>query len=243
MLTYRPFPRAASAHKQVRYLWAKSLGGEAAVKLLNKFGLLETSIGFAADDCSFDFACKLARLSTKNTIPESHLKNTLMLEDQGKFTEAETEFIKAGKPERGGADDAEMWSDAMRICKGYLPNKLSVLQEEYEKEAAKKGSRLGSTPGPWSVTSRLRTPPTTPPPPLVEKCWMKAAKLAIKFLTQERAVDVIHAVGPRLTQLRKYSAAAELYLSLDLIKEAIDAFIAREEWNKAKRVAKELDPR
>lgn len=37
--------------------------------------------------------------------------------------------------------------------------------------------------------------------------------------------------------------AAELYLNLDLIQEAIDAFIEGEEWSKAKRVAKELDPR
>lgn len=37
--------------------------------------------------------------------------------------------------------------------------------------------------------------------------------------------------------------AAELYLNMDLIKEAIDVFIAGEEWNKAKRVAKELEPR
>lgn len=37
--------------------------------------------------------------------------------------------------------DADMWSDAMRICKEYLPNKLSVLQEEYEKETSKKGIR------------------------------------------------------------------------------------------------------
>lgn len=40
----------ASAHKQVAYLWAKNLGGEAAVKLLNKFGFLETAIDFAADN-------------------------------------------------------------------------------------------------------------------------------------------------------------------------------------------------
>ncbi len=40
-----------------------------------------------------------------------------------------------------------------------------------------------------------------------------------------------------------FSQAAELYLNLDLIKNAIDAFIEGEEWNKAKRVAKELDPR
>ena len=39
------------------------------------------------------------------------------------------------------SQDAELWSDAMRICKEYLPNKLSLLQEEYEREAAKKGSQ------------------------------------------------------------------------------------------------------
>lgn len=37
--------------------------------------------------------------------------------------------------------------------------------------------------------------------------------------------------------------AAELYLNMDLFKEAIDVFIEGEEWNKAKRVAKELEPR
>lgn len=37
--------------------------------------------------------------------------------------------------------DEDMWSDAIRICKEYLPNKLSLLQEEYEKETSKKGMR------------------------------------------------------------------------------------------------------
>lgn len=37
--------------------------------------------------------------------------------------------------------------------------------------------------------------------------------------------------------------AADLYLNMSLIKEAIDVFIEGEEWNKAKRVAKELKPR
>lgn len=39
------------------------------------------------------------------------------------------------------SQDADMWSDAIRICKEYLPNKLSLLQEEYEKETSKKGIR------------------------------------------------------------------------------------------------------
>uniref|UniRef100_W5NFZ6 Intraflagellar transport protein 172 homolog n=1 Tax=Lepisosteus oculatus TaxID=7918 RepID=W5NFZ6_LEPOC len=304
----------ANAHKQVAYLWAKSLGGEAAVKLLNKFGLLDTAIDFAADNCSFDFAFELARLSMKHKIPDIHLKNAMFLEDEGRFTEAETEFIKAGKPKEavlmyvhnqdwnsaqrvaeahdpdsvgdvlvGQAKfafdqkeyqkaeafllraqrpeiaikyykDAEMWSDAMRICKEYVPNKLELLQEEYEKEAVKKGSRgvegMVEQAREWeqsgeyarAVECYLKVKDTNNTP-LLEKCWMKAAELAIKFLTQEKAMDVIHMVGPRLVQIRKYSAAAELYLNIDLIKEAIDAFIEGEEWNKAKRVAKELDPR
>uniref|UniRef100_UPI003AACFFE7 intraflagellar transport protein 172 homolog isoform X1 n=1 Tax=Centroberyx gerrardi TaxID=166262 RepID=UPI003AACFFE7 len=304
----------AGAQKQVAYLWARSLGGEAAVKLLNKFGLLEYAIDFASDNCVFDFAFELARLSSKQKIPEIHLKHAMYMEDEGKFAEAEVEFIKAGKPKEAvlmyvhnqdwasaqrvaeGHDpdsvcevlvgqakfcfeqkdfqkaeafllraqrpelavkyykDAEMWSDAMRICKEYLPNKLSVLQEEYDKEAAKKGTRgvegLVDQAKEWEQSGeysravefylKVKDGSNTP---LMEKCWMKAAELSIKFLSGERAVEVIQTVGPRLTQLRKYSAAAELYLNLDLIKEAIDVFIEGEEWNKAKRVAKELEPR
>ncbi|MEQ2256463.1 hypothetical protein ILYODFUR_024390, partial [Ilyodon furcidens] len=71
----------------------------------------------------------------------------------------------------------------------------------------------------------------------------QAAELSIKFLSGDRATEVVQLVGSRLAQLRKFNAAAELYLNMDLIKEAIDAFIEGEEWNKAKRVAKELEPR
>lgn len=37
--------------------------------------------------------------------------------------------------------------------------------------------------------------------------------------------------------------AAELYINMDLIEEAIDVLMEGGEWNKAKRVAKELKPR
>ncbi|XP_018542856.1 intraflagellar transport protein 172 homolog [Lates calcarifer] len=304
----------AGAQKQVAYLWARSLGGEAAVKLLNKFGLLEHAIEFASSNFSFDFAFDLARLSCKERIPEIHLKHAMYLEDEGKFSEAEVEFIKAGKPKEAvfmyvhnkdwasaqrvaeGHDpesvsevlagqakfcfeqkdfqkaeafllraqrpelavkyykDADMWSDAMRICKEYLPNKLSMLQEEYERETSKKGIRgvegLLEQAREWEQSGeysravecylKVKDDANTA---LMEKCWMKAAELSIKFLSGDRAVEVIQVVGPRLTHLRKYNAAAELYLNMDLIKEAIDVFIEGEEWNKAKRVAKELEPR
>ncbi|XP_054618204.1 intraflagellar transport protein 172 homolog [Dunckerocampus dactyliophorus] len=304
----------ANAQKQVAYLWARSLGGEAAVKLLTKFGLLEYGIESASNSFLFDFAFELARLSNKEKIPEIHLKYAMYLEDEGKFAEAELEFIKAGKPKEavhmyahnkdwanaqrvaeshdpesvpevlvGHAKfcfeqkdyqkaealllraersdlavkyykDADMWSDAMRICKEYLPNKLALLQEEYEKEATKKGMRgvqgLLEQAREWEQSGeysravecylKVKEDPNVG---LMEKCWTKAAELSIKFLGEERAVKVVQVVGPRLAQQRKYNTAAEQYLHVGLVKEAIDVLMEGEEWNKAKRVAKELEPR
>ena len=37
--------------------------------------------------------------------------------------------------------------------------------------------------------------------------------------------------------------AAELFIKVDMFREGIDAFIAGEEWNKAKKVAREFEPR
>ncbi|XP_039330557.1 intraflagellar transport protein 172 homolog isoform X1 [Saimiri boliviensis] len=304
----------ANAHKHVAYLWAKSLGGEAAVRLLTKLGLLEASVDHAADNCSFEFAFELSRLALKHKTPEIHLKYAMYLEDEGKFEEAEAEFIRAGKPkeavlmfvhnqdweaaqrvaeahdpdsvaevlvgqarraleekdfqkaeglllraQRPGLalsyyKEAGLWSDALRICKDYVPGQLEALQEEYEREATKKGARgvegLVEQARHWEQAGeysravdcylRVRDSGNSG---LMEKCWMKAAELSIKFLPPQRNIEVVLAVGPQLIGIGKHNAAAELYLNLDLVKEAIDAFIEGEEWNKAKRVAKELDPR
>lgn len=48
--------------------------------------------------------------------------------------------------------------------------------------------------------------------------------------------------GPRLVEIRQHSLAAQTYLAVDLIREAIDTFIMAEEWNKAKKVAREFEP-
>jgi intraflagellar transport protein 172 len=47
---------------------------------------------------AFDFAFDLAKTSMKEKLPDIHLKYAMFLEDEGKFKEAEAEFIKAGKP-------------------------------------------------------------------------------------------------------------------------------------------------
>ncbi|XP_012868986.1 PREDICTED: intraflagellar transport protein 172 homolog [Dipodomys ordii] len=304
----------ANAHKHVAYLWAKSLGGKAAVRLLNKLGLLEAAVDHAADNCSFEFAFELSRLALKHKTPEIHLRYAMYLEDEGKFEEAEAEFIRAGKPKeavlmfvhnqdweaaqrvaeahdpdsvaevligqaRGALEEkdfqkaeglllraqrpglalnyykeAGLWSDALRICKDYMPGQLEALQEEYEREATKKGGRgmegLVEQARQWEQAGeysravdcylKVRDSGSSS---LMEKCWVKAAELSIKFLPPQRSLDVVRAVGPQLIGIGKHNVAAELYLNQNLVKEAIDAFIEGEEWNKAKRVAKELDPR
>ncbi|KAM6123262.1 intraflagellar transport protein 172 homolog [Pterocles gutturalis] len=304
----------ANAYKHVAFLWAKSLGGEAAVKLLSKFGLLEMAIDHAADSRVFEFAFELARLSMKEKMPEIHLKYAAFLEDEAKFEEAEAEFIKAGKPKEAVlmfvqnqnwdaaqrvaeahdpdsvADvlvgqarfafgqrefqkaeafllraqrpelavkyykEAGMWSEALRVCKEYVPSRLEELQEECGREAAKRGSRgtegLLEQAQEWERAGeyaqavdcylKVRDPSNNV---LMEKCLLKAAELAIKFLGRSQSVEVTRAVAPQLVAMKKYSAAAELCLSLDLVREAINAFIDGEEWSKAKHLAKELDPR
>jgi len=46
----------------------------------------------------FDFAFDLAKIAMKEKLSEISNKYALYLEDEGKFLEAEVEFIKANKP-------------------------------------------------------------------------------------------------------------------------------------------------
>ena len=38
-----------------------------------------------------------------------------------------------------------MWQDALRVCKEYIPHKLSALQDEYEREMMDKSTRGAET--------------------------------------------------------------------------------------------------
>ncbi|KAH9500287.1 hypothetical protein Btru_073626 [Bulinus truncatus] len=304
------------AAKQVAYLWAKNLGGDSAVKLLNKFGLLEAAIDYAAENCAFDFAFELCTIAMKEKLPDVHLKHAMYLEDEGKFHEAEQEFVKAQRPKEAVlmyvhnqdwdsaqrvaeahdqdsvADvlvgqarfafeekdyskaesyllraqrpelaikfykDSGMWSDALRICKEYLPNKLQQLQDEYDREAVTRSGKgaeaIVRQAREWEASGEhqravecyLRvTPDMVPDVKIVEKCLMKAGDIAIKFLDNQKAQKVVELVGPRLAEVKCYSTAAELYLSMDMVKQGIDMLITAGDWNKAKKVAREMDPR
>lgn len=305
------------AAKQIAYLWAKSVGGDSAVKLLNKFGLLESAIDYAAENCAFDFAFELARSTMKHKMPDIHLKYAMFLEDESKFREAESEFILANRPkeavlmyvhtqdwesaqrvaeahdkdsvadvligqarfafERGEFGKAEslllraeradlavkyyreanMWSEALRVCKDYTPNKLMELQEEYEGETSQDGGskdvqQLYSQAANWEESGQYQkaidrymqiSPSITKDFDFIEKCWVKAAELSWKFMNKHHSEQLIQQIAPKLLQMKKQTTAAQLFLKINSIKNALDALIDAKEWSKAKRVAAEVDPR
>ena len=80
------------------------------------------------------------------------------------------------------------------------------------------------------------------PKETLTKAYLKASDLARKFLPESKAQHVIRAIGPRLVQMGNPNQAAEQFLLVDLHKEAVEAFIAGKQWEKAKKLALEVDP-
>lgn len=72
---------------------------------------------------------------------------------------------------------------------------------------------------------------------------MKASEVASKNIGQEKAEEIAREYGPQLLSLGRPRAAAQVFLSGQMVKEAIDALIAARDWSKAQRVASELEPR
>ncbi|CAH8497562.1 unnamed protein product [Dicrocoelium dendriticum] len=338
--------------KQVAYLWARHLGGESAARLLTRLGLLDSAVEYATEHCAFEFAFNLTRLACPEKIKEVHNKFAMFLEDEGKFADAEVEFVKAGKPReavlmyvhnqdwdsaarvaaehdpesvndvllgqaRLAFGDKEfaraealllraqrpdmavrayrecgMWEEALRVAETYLPSRVQELKDELREErmrAVTAGddesgrSHLGTSKSVSSVGSKsreaahlantnflqareleargeylravefyLKLQPesgtaededTQIPSEICQHAWLHAANLAVKFLPSESAAKVAELVASRLASIKSYSLAGELLLSVDKVQKAVDAFIAGEEWSKARRVARELEPR
>ena len=74
----------------------------------------------------FDFAFELARTSSKEKLSEIHAKYAMFLEDEGRFKEAEDQFVKAGKPKEAilmYVHQAD-WINATRVAEQLDPNSL-----------------------------------------------------------------------------------------------------------------------
>lgn len=303
-----------AAANQVAFLWARSLPIDPAIKLLNKFGLLEACIDYACDAYQFDFAFQLCKnLSSKAS--DVHYKYAVCLEEDSKFAEAETEYILAGRPKEAilmyvqdknwthalriaeakfpeavpevfkaqaetcytdknfnefeslllRAQAPELivhkyktdghWVDALRVCKDYLPSLLPSLQAEYSRSGhnEEQGSdfeTILSRANEWihagqykqAVKCYLQVTSEMVEPALVRRVLVRSAELVHKYIVDKDAVEIVKDLAPRLMELQEYLLAAQVYMSADMVKEAIDAFIVGEDWDRARKIAHGLEP-
>lgn len=323
-----------TAANQVAFLWARTLPIDSSIKLLNKYGILDACINYACETYQFEFAFQLCK-NLPNKVNEVHYKYAMALEDDGKFGEAETEFILAEKPkeailmyihaqnwinalriaeshEPGSVAEVlkaqaaqcfkdqqysefemlllraqmpelivqqyknngkfilneqkkmhiyifsfilDMWVDALRVCKDYLPHLYPTLQTEYSASHHNKTSDVNietllSRANEWALAGQhkqaidclLQVNTTITEPSIVKRALLRAADMVNKFLMGQEALDIIKILSPRLIEIGEYGVAAQLFASMEMMKEAIDTFIIAEEWNKARKVAKELEP-
>ena len=79
---------------------------------------------------SFEFAFNIARISLRSKLPDIHLKHALYLEDEGKFDEAEGEFIAAGKPKEAVLMHVHQqnWDSAQRVAETHCPESVADVQ-------------------------------------------------------------------------------------------------------------------
>ncbi|KAB7506029.1 Intraflagellar transport protein [Armadillidium nasatum] len=263
----------SGASKQVAFLWARTLRGEAAVKLLNKFGILEQCIDYCCENLQtmenipeaeeqfikagkpkeavlmyvhaqdWESAQRVAETHDSESVADVLVGQAKVAFTDRDYPKAEALLLRAQRPELAIKfyRDVDQWREALRVCKEYLPHKLKDLQDEYDKAVIQKGSndaqRLLDQAKQWEESGEYAravdcyskvTASMTPDVAVLEKAWIKAGDLAAKTSTG----------GPQLMSMKP-----QIFIAGDQIKEAIDAFIAAREWNKARKVAQELEPR
>lgn len=298
---------------QVAYMWSKTLPIEGAARLLTKMGLIDVAINLACDASQYDFALNICKV-TGRSADDVHLKIAMSLEDEGKFLEAEEEFIRANKPREvvmmythssdwesalrvaehyipeaineilmsQAAIELElqnyheyerlliraerpeiilqnykengMYIDALRIAKEYVPQAVPEIQRLTSKlshGSAKSDSRIllqnasdyaRNEEFRKSIESLLEINQSNADQNTVERALTRAAEICNQFLEGSEAVEISREIGPRLVEINQIGSAAQLYLAAELPKEAVDVFIHSENWNKARRLAKEINP-
>lgn len=85
------------AGQQVALLWARTMAPELGARLLMRLNYLDACLQLACEAGLFDWALEVVKYGTTEQQREVHYKHAMALEDEGKFGEAEKEFIRAGK--------------------------------------------------------------------------------------------------------------------------------------------------
>ncbi|KAE9551982.1 hypothetical protein FO519_004806 [Halicephalobus sp. NKZ332] len=301
--------------QHIAYMWAKSLGGDSAVKLLQRHGMLNEAIEIGMEKDEFDFVFELCRLGAKNKLPEVQSKYAERLEDGGEYPKAEEYYLLSGRAreavlmymhnqdwdsaerlaeenckdvledvyiaqarsamEKGEHEkvesyllrankadlivkyyrDREMWQDALRVSKEFLPDSLPGLESEFENYQLKSGQKGAASffvqARDWETQGEFRKAietylkideSITPDTNLILQAHKHAGELVAKFMVGEEGAKILEKIGEKLVELNQGKEAGELLLLGNRPQAAIKALLEAKEWAKAKRVAQELAP-
>lgn len=178
------------------------------------------------------------------------------LESQN-YQEYEALLIRAERPDivLQHYKESEMWPDAIRIAREYVPSALPDVQRLQARNT--KGSVLSNDSRALlhhaseytrneefkkAAQCLLKISNTNADSTTVEQALIRAAEICNQFLDGDDATEIATELGPRLVEINQYGPAAQLYLAAEMPKEAVDVFIQSENWGKARRLAKEINP-
>ncbi|KAI8999812.1 hypothetical protein BC832DRAFT_563653 [Gaertneriomyces semiglobifer] len=245
-----------SASKQVAYLWARSLGGESAVKLLSKLGLLDAAIDFATENGAFEFAFELSRFADKFKLADVHYKHAMFLEDEGRFKEAQQAFELAGKPKEAILMyiHNEDWDAALRVAEVYDPGSLPEVLVGQARVAFDRGDYAKAE----ALLLRAQHPEVAVKLYRDKKMWKEALQFAKEYLPSKVAEINIEHENSKLgnnvdgggdmlkaariaEQQQNHSQAVDLYLNLSP-NFLGDADALQEAWEKAVELAVKFTP-
>lgn len=78
-------------------MWARTLSPELGARLLMRLNYLDPCLQLACEASLFEWALDIAKYGTVDQKKEIHYRHAMALEDEGRFAQAEKEFVQAGK--------------------------------------------------------------------------------------------------------------------------------------------------
>lgn len=166
------------------------------------------------------------------------------------YSKGEGLILRAQRPEVAINFYKEMnlWKEALRFAKEYIPSKVSEMNQEYQKHLstsfgsgkdeiianAKSYEQQKDYSSSIDMYLRLTTNHTNDLIFLAES-WEYALKLAIKFLP-ERIAEVARLCCEKMIEIKRFELAGDLFFAAEMYKDAIDAYILGKLWNKTKDV-------
>ncbi|KYM98440.1 hypothetical protein ALC62_10796, partial [Cyphomyrmex costatus] len=260
------------AAQQVALMWARTLAPELGARLLMRLGYLEPCLQLACEANLFDWALEIAKYGTVDQKKEVHYRYAMALEDEGRFVEAEKEFVQAGKAMEAvqmyihtrdweSAEDvarshsqeavgqvliaraaeaaegqdyataealllrahkpemiiehyktAGMWSEALRVCREYLPSQEAALRRELgQRSAGLDGANALEEARKWldlgEVRPALDTLILNPQAP--RSYLIRAADILLHQADPETAAEIGGDLGGRLFSVGEHALAAQ----------------------------------